>query len=310
MMQGNIKLEVVMKKNDELSALVKKFEKNFDYYHDSSKHYNEHSCRIEYIDPLLKILGWDVSNDKALLPQYREVIAEDYSTVNDRPDYSMTLRGVTKFFVEAKKPAVDILNASDSAFQARKYGWNANHQIVVLTNFEYLIIYDTTYVPKESDSTSVARFRKYHFKEYIAKFDEIEELLARDNVYNGKFDEFCKRNLLDSSAHKQQVDSLFLEQINQWRLSLSNILYKTSEKYHSIEKLNDVVQEFINQIVFLRICEDKNLPLYHKLKDTINNESQVDALKVAETENYRLKVSINDESLIPACLKVKILFLI
>ena len=32
---------------------------------------------------------------------------------------------------------------------------------------------------------------------------------------------------------------------------------------------NDVVQEFINQIVFLRICEDKNLPLYHNLKDTV-----------------------------------------
>lgn len=37
-------------------------------------------------------------------------------------------------------------------------------------------------------------------------------------------------------------------------------------RYASLEVLNDVVQEFINQIVFLRICEDKNLPLYHKLK--------------------------------------------
>ena len=36
-----------------------------------------------------------------------------------------------------------------------------------------------------------------------------------------------------------------------------------------MEVLNDVVQEFINQIVFLRICEDKNLPLYHNLKDTV-----------------------------------------
>lgn len=286
-----------MKKN-ELISLIKKFEMNFDYYHDSKKHYNEHSCRIEYIDPLLKIFGWDVSNEKGLPPQYREVIVEDYSTVTDRPDYSMTLRGVTKFFVEAKKPAVDILNASDSAFQARKYGWNANHKIVVLTNFEYLIVYDTTYVPKESDSTSVARFRQYYYKEYIDKFDEIEELLGRDNVYNGKFDEFCKMNLLDSSAHKQQVDSLFLEQINKWRLSLSNVLYKISEKYHSIEKLNDAVQEFINQIVFLRICEDKNLPLYHKLKDTIDNEPQIDDFKVAEAKKYKSKGSINDESLI------------
>ena len=42
-----------------------------------------------------------------------------------------------------------------------------------------------------------------------------------------------------------------------------------------MEVLNDVVQEFINQIVFLRICEDKNLPLYHKLKDTITDADQL-----------------------------------
>ncbi|MGD9569432.1 MAG: Eco57I restriction-modification methylase domain-containing protein [Sedimentibacter sp.] len=263
-----------MKKNNELRALIDKFEKNLDYYHDSKKHYNEHSCRIEYIDPFLKILGWDVSNEKGLSPQYREVIAEDYSTETDRPDYSMTLRGVSKFFVEAKKPVVDILNESAPAFQARKYGWNANHKIVVLTNFEHLIVYDTTYMPKEIDSVSVARFRKYHFKEYIEKLDEIEELISRDSIYNGKFDEFCSKEFR-GETHKQQVDDLFLEQINQWRLSLSNFLYNASEKYHSIEKLNDVVQEFINQIVFLRICEDKNLPLYHKLKDTINDETLI-----------------------------------
>lgn len=33
--------------------------------------YNEHSCRIEYIDPFLQLLGWDVANSKGLAPQYR-----------------------------------------------------------------------------------------------------------------------------------------------------------------------------------------------------------------------------------------------
>lgn len=67
----------------------------------------------------------------------------------------------------------------------------------------------------------------------------------------------------------KQVDTLFLSQINEWRVALSNELYAKGGRYTSLEVLNDVVQEFINQIVFLRICEDKNLPLYHKLKDTI-----------------------------------------
>ena len=65
------------------------------------------------------------------------------------------------------------------------------------------------------------------------------------------------------------LDALFLSQINEWRVALSNELYAKGGRYASLEVLNDVVQEFINQIVFLRICEDKNLPLYHNLKDTV-----------------------------------------
>ena len=58
-------------------------------------------------------------------------------------------------------------------------------------------------------------------------------------------------------------------------MALSNELYAKGGRYVSLEVLNDVVQEFVNQIVFLRICEDKNLPLYHKLKDTIIDSIQL-----------------------------------
>ena len=57
--------------------------------------------------------------------------------------------------------------------------------------------------------------------------------------------------------------------------ALSNELYAQGGRYASLEVLNDVVQEFINQIVFLRICEDRNLPLYYKLKDTITDDEQL-----------------------------------
>ena len=131
---------LIMDKHEQIKALTDRFLSNLHYYKDSRQSYNEHSCRIEYIDPFLQILGWDVPNTKGLSPQYREVIAENYSTRTDRPDYSLTLRGVTKLFVEAKKPSVDIISYPDSSIQARKYGWNANHRAVILTNFEYLIM--------------------------------------------------------------------------------------------------------------------------------------------------------------------------
>ena len=95
-----------MNKMNELQRLVEQFSANLDYYKDTKQNYNEHSCRIEFIDPFLKLLGWDVANEKGVAPQYREVIAENYSNHSDRPDYTMTLRGVAKFFVEAKKSTV------------------------------------------------------------------------------------------------------------------------------------------------------------------------------------------------------------
>ena len=171
-----------MNKIDKLQNLVQRFSESISYYKDKKNNYNEHSCRIEYIDPLLNILGWDVSNEKGLLPQYREVIAENYSTTTDRPDYTMTLRGVTKFFVEAKKPSVDISALNSPAYQTRRYGWNANHKIAVLTNFEYLLIYDTRYIPKEGDACSVARYRIYHFTEYVNKLDEMISLISQEAV--------------------------------------------------------------------------------------------------------------------------------
>lgn len=264
-----------MDKLNELKALTDKFTANLAYFKDTKNAYNEHSCRIEYIDPLLFLLGWDVSNMKGLAPQYREVIAENYSTKTDRPDYSLTLRGVAKLFVEAKKPAVDIYRHPESVLQARKYGWNANHKVAVLTNFEYLIIYDTTVVPKDGDACAVARYRFYHFSEYASKFDEICSLISRDVIYSGEFDAYFDEHLLSGRSQKQQVDVLFLGQINRWRVSLSNELYYKDPKYQSLDILNDVVQEFINQIVFLRICEDKNLPLYHNLQETISDPTQL-----------------------------------
>ena len=258
-------------RKDALKDLVTRFDKNIAAYKDAKNAYNEHSCRIEYIDPFLQLLGWDVPNKAGLAPQYREVIAENYSNKTDRPDYSLTLRGVTKLFVEAKKPSVDINIEAAPAIQTRKYGWNAKHKVSVLTNFEYFIIYDTTTVPKETDDSRVSRYRCYHYKDYLDKFDEIFQLVSKESVYSGEFDKFFNEAFKGEGSQKQQVDNLFLKQINDWRVKLSNEFYSKGNQYTSLDTLNDVVQDFINQIVFLRICEDRNLPLYHKLNETISD---------------------------------------
>lgn len=50
----------------DLQILVDRFHANIEFYKNTKNAYNEHSCRIEYIDPLLRLLGWDVANEKGV----------------------------------------------------------------------------------------------------------------------------------------------------------------------------------------------------------------------------------------------------
>ncbi len=261
---------------DELQRLIAQYQRNAKTYRDA-KEYNEQDCRDEFISPLLERLGWDVHNKKGTPPQYKEVVVEKFSNENERPDYTLTLNGVSKIFVEAKKPSVDIKTEKAPALQARKYGWNAKHKISVLTNFEDLMIYDTTNQPTEGDIASTSLFRCYHYLEYLDRYAELYSLLSRESVYSGQFDEFLAGNFQDTNRYTTEIDDVFLKQINQWRLEIGRYLYNTSSEFHDIDLLNDRVQEFINQIVFLRICEDRNLPLYKKLKDTAENKAELQA---------------------------------
>lgn len=258
-----------------LRALIESFRKNIDYMKSPKNKYNETSCRNEYIDPFLETLGWDVTNEKGRDPQFREVIVEYNLSKKDRPDYSLTLSGVPKLFVEAKKPSVDILSDPEPALQARKYGWNAGHKVVALTNFENLVLYDTTVVPHDGDLPSAARYRLYSYQEYLSKYDEIHKLISKESVYSGAFDEHFDSEFSGADHAKESVDVYFLKQINQWRVDLANELYKKGGAYEDIDTLNDSVQEFINQIVFLRICEDRNLPLYHSLQENITDKEKL-----------------------------------
>lgn len=111
----------------DLQRLVRQFERNADIYK-SAKEYNEQDCRDEFISPLLECFGWDVHNKQGAAPQYKEVVVEKFSSQKERPDYTLTLNGVSKLFVEAKKPAVEIRLEAAPARQARSYGWNAGHK--------------------------------------------------------------------------------------------------------------------------------------------------------------------------------------
>jgi type I restriction-modification system DNA methylase subunit len=272
----------------DLQRLISQYERSAGTYK-NAKAYNEQDCRDEFISPLLECFGWDVHNKKGAPPQYKEVVVEKFSSKKERPDYTLTLNGVSKLFVEAKKPAVEIRLEAGAARQARSYGWNAGHKLSVLTNFEYLMIYDTTNLPMEGDTPMTSLYRCYHYTEYVEKYKQIYALLSRESVYTGAFDAFVNGEFQNNSRYAAQIDEVFLEQMNDWRLKIGRDLYQKSEKYKDLEHLNDVVQEFMNQMIFLRICEDRSLPLYQSLKEAAADKKELQSrlLKVFKEADKR-----------------------
>ncbi|HEM5166192.1 TPA: endonuclease, partial [Streptococcus suis] len=261
----------------ELENLVNRFEEDLNIYKKGHT-FNEQMTRQQYIDNFLKYLGWDISNPQNLSFQDREIVAEEYSESNkrDKPDYTIRSNGVSKFYVEAKKVSVDILSEKEPALQARRYGWNSNHKISILTNFEYLIIFLTYEMPSQEDTASTYRYKYYHYSEYLQKFDEIYQLLSRESVMDGTFDQWTS-SILPENATKTSLDSVFLEQLNMWRVQIGNELF-INENYSkmSMPVMNEEIQEFLNQIIFLRFAEDNHYESPDLLKEEIL--SQIDYL--------------------------------
>ena len=129
----------------ELNRLVDTYNASKSTFERSAGGYQESEARSEFIDPFLELLGWDVSNRAGLIFSAREVLREESQRAEKnackKPDYTMRVAGQKKFFIEAKKPSVDILNHKPSIFQARSYGYTAGHPIVVLTNFRNISIF-------------------------------------------------------------------------------------------------------------------------------------------------------------------------
>jgi predicted type IV restriction endonuclease len=101
-----------------IKELVEKFERNLDEYMHPA--YNETLIRVEFVNPFWKALGWDVDNTAGYALAYRDVIHEDEIKVgpaSKAPDYSFRIGGARKFFLETKKPAVDLKNDPVPSFQ-------------------------------------------------------------------------------------------------------------------------------------------------------------------------------------------------
>ncbi|NQZ54834.1 MAG: Eco57I restriction-modification methylase domain-containing protein [Piscirickettsiaceae bacterium] len=277
-----------------IDFLVQKYENHIEHYRSSK--FNETQLRTDFLDPLFTLLGWDITNSSGKSTNEREVLVEEGLKANKsantkKPDYTFRLFSERKFFLEAKKPNVDVSSDPSPARQVRRYGFTAKLKISVLSNFEYLAIYDCSSQVSNDDPVQHSRIKLYHCSEYAEKFDEIYRLLGRENVYNGKFDDEWVE--IEDKINHFSVDTLFLQQINEWRVNLARKFISIKPDICDAE-LNDLTQRYINSIVFLRVCEDRDLEEYETLFSFAVNEDYQSLIQKLEESDKKYNSGLFD----------------
>lgn len=253
-----------------VATLINRFEQNRESY--KSQGYNETQLRREFLDPFFEALGWDVANKQGHAEAYKDVIHEDAIKIGGytkAPDYCFRIGGARKFFLEAKKPAVNLKDDLSPAYQLRRYAWSAKLPLSILTDFEEFAVYDCRTRPNLSDKPSAGRILYLTYRDYLTRWDEIASIFTKEAVLKGSFDKYA---VTDRKRGTATVDSEFLKEIETWRESLAKNIAVRNPKL-SVHELNFSVQRTIDRLIFLRICEDRGVEPYAQLQALLNGQN-------------------------------------
>lgn len=254
----------------EIIELVDKFERNLEAY--KNPNYKEEQLKQEFINPFFKALGWDVDNTAGAAPQYRDVIFEDSIKIaggTRAPDYCFTLAGRKIFFVEAKKPSVNIDKDIKPSYQLRRYAWSAKLPLSILTDFEELAVYESRTKPKKNDRASSGRIKYLTYKDYVDQWEYLYNTFSKDAVLKGSYDKYAETTKKKKGT--TLVDDEFLSEIETWReLLAKDIALRNSDL--TVDELNYSVQQIIDRIIFLRMAEDRGAEKYGQLQKLLDKQ--------------------------------------
>ena len=132
-----------------------------------------------------------MSNKAGKIEAYRDVLVEEQVSKKHagRVDYAFKLKRTKKFFVEAKKPKVDIHGEDSPARQVREYGWSGGLSVCVLTDFEEFAVYNTRHKPKKKDKADWHRLKYLRYNEYLENWDFFQNTFSKQSVIDGSLRE-------------------------------------------------------------------------------------------------------------------------
>ena len=219
----------------------------FDSNQTLGKEYKEYASILDYI-----------AED-----EYKASIKE----ATKKPDYRFRIKGQTKFFVEAKKPFVDLSKNQDAIFQVKRYGFSGRVPVSILTDFEQFRVFDCTHKPLyEKPKLGIIKEFDLTYAQYLDEFDHLYDTFSRNAVEGGSLDTLTKK-LLQKKTGDFALDKTFLDDLSNWREELARDIAKHPRNRRQLNDytLNESVQRILDRIVFFRVCEDREIEVENTL---------------------------------------------
>jgi len=248
--------------------------------------YVESQVRVDFIDAFLRAFGWDVANEDGKVHSRRDVVVEKSTDLVDdeegvgRPDYTLRYDARPRHVVEAKKPSVRLTHPKP-ARQARTYGWSLALPAAVVTNFSETVFYDARIEPKADDGVSMAEMPdgRFAYIDYVDRFDRLWDLLSYDSVHTDRYKEVYEYD--EPPRGQSGFDRAFLAQLRDWRAVLAADIAANNATLGA-EEIGRRTQRVLNALVFLRVCEDRNIERYQDLLDAARTAQLVRRFRVAD----------------------------
>lgn len=237
------------------------------YYADKEKYesrdYLEAQVRIDFIDKIWKILGWNVSND-GLNYDMREVVVES-NINNKRVDYEFRLNSKATFLVEAKKP-IENLDKKDNIFQAKSYAFSSIIPFVFVTNFQRIKLYLINSKPNYNQVNEDLIW-EWDIEQSVEGLEFLWQNFSKSEVEKGSLQKLYRLYVKTSKSlgleflypeSSSLLDEEFVKDTNIWRMQLAEAIYINNKSMPS-KDLSIRTQYLLNRLIFTRILEDNNI---------------------------------------------------
>ena len=239
---------------EKIKKLVEKY-RNFSL--SQKKECNESMVCKDFVLPLFQALGWDVYNN------FGHEVASEAQISGKRADYAFYVNDVIKFFVEAKKPSID-LREEKLAEQAVFYAWHKSVPWAVLTNFGVIKVFNA-----EWDEPDVERSLIFEINSEDFLQDKKLWWLSKESMEKGELDKYAQENF--KKPKREPVDKQLANDLVRWRTNLfSDLSQWNRDKNFGEKNIAKAVQQLLDRFIFIRTTEDRKIE-GEKLRELVRN---------------------------------------